>query len=356
MIWIIHFTVVSLLLLITLKIKNDSFFIKSSFIYSLLIFGQRWMTGTDFPYYLRYVLIDFKVNEPIYDTLQQFITDYNLYFGLLIFTILFITLLNNYRFIIKVDRNVIFILYFYLLSEIFFAQMSQLRQFVAVSFFLNSFYYSHQKKYLASFVNIILGLGFHTSIIFMIPFLFIRLHLNRIKILYFLSVSAILPLLDISMILHLPVFSRYSHYLNSMHNTNLSIFHYMKFYILLIILFVFAWYIKEYSTDRIEQMILNGLILNMLLYGLSFQFGLMIRFSFYLKIFEIIFIVYNYKNLHQFSLKIIKPLILMFFLAIYTGVGLTDPYNITRYEFRILRLYETKTEDQLYHEINTFED
>src|SRR5699024_2819145 len=138
------------------------------------------------PYYLRYVLIDFKVNEPIYDTLQQFITDYNLYFGLLIFTILFITLLNNYRFIIKVDRNVIFILYFYLLSEILFAQMSQLRQFVAVSFFLNRLYYSHLKKYLARIVNIMIRIGMHTSNTFMTPFLFVRIHINRIKILYFL--------------------------------------------------------------------------------------------------------------------------------------------------------------------------
>ena len=356
MIWIFHFVVITVLLLIAIKIKKDSFFVKSSFLYALFIFGQRWMTGTDFPYYLRYVLIDFTVNEPIYDALQQIITNYNLYFGLLIFVIFSITLFNNYRFMAKIDKHMILIIYLYLFSEIFFAQMSQLRQFVAISFFLNSYYYSHHKKYIKSILNILLAMGVHTSVIFMIPFLFIRLKLNRIKTLYLLLVSAVLPLVDISMVLHFPIFSRYSNYLNSMHNTNLSIFHYFKFYALLAILFAFAWYIKEYRTNRMDQMILNGLVLNMILYGLSFQLGPMIRFSFYLKIFEIIFISYYFKDLHQFSLEILKPMIIVFFIGIYTGVGLTDPYNITRYQFRPLRLHEPKTEEQLYHEINTFED
>jgi len=356
MIWIFHFTVISLLLLITVKTKKEDFFVKSSFIYALFIFGQRWMTGTDFPWYLRYTIIDFTVPEPIYDMLQQIIIDFDLYFGLLIFVILFITLFNNYRFILKIDRHVVLIIYIYLISEIFFAQMSQLRQFVAISFFLNSYFYAYQDKYLKSGLNILLGLGFHTSIIFMIPFLFIQFNLNRIKTLYLLVLSSVLPLIDISMILRIPIFSRYSHYLGSVHDTNLSVFHYFKFYILLAVLLVFAWYIKEYKLKPIDQMILNGIVLNMLFYGLSFQLGPMIRVSFYFKIFELIFLVYFHKELYHFSRLILKQLILILFISIYAGVGLTDPYNITRYEFRPLRLREPKTEQQLYHEINTFED
>lgn len=356
MIWIFHFVVTTTLLFIAIKTKKEDFFIKTSFIYALFIFGQRWMTGTDFPNYLKYILIDRNVREPIYNLLQKMITNYNLYFGILIFIIFFITLFNNYRFIMKIDRHVVLILYLYLFSEIFFAQMSQLRQFVAISFFLNSYFYSYTKNYFKSALNILLALGFHTSAIFMIPILFIRLDLNRIKMLYFLLLSLVLPLINISRLVELPVFSRYSHYLTGIHNRDLSIFHYFKYYALLAILFIFVWYIKEYTFDKVEQIILNGLIFNMILYGLSFQIGLMIRLSFYFKLFEIVFIVYFLQELHHFSLKILKPLVITFFVGIYMGVGLTDPYNITRYEFRRLRLHEEKTEEQLYYEINTFED
>lgn len=356
MIWIYHFIVVTLLLLITIKTKKEAFFIKASFFYAIFIFGQRWMTGTDFPYYLRYTLIDFHVREPIYDMLQRIIMNYDLYFGLLVFFVFTLILFNYYRFIIKIDRHVVLMLYLFLFAEIFFAQMSQLRQFVAISFFLNSYYYSFHKQYMKSAINILLAIGFHTSAFFMIPFLFIRLNLNRIKVLYFLLLSSILPLIDVSIILKLPIFSRYSSYLGSVFDTKLSIFHYFKFYALLGIVVLFAWYIKEYKAKPIDQMILNGLVFNMLLYSISFQFALIIRFSFYLKIFEIIFLVYFLKELQQFSLKILKPLIVTFFISIYAGVALTDPYNITRYEFRRLRLYEEKTEKQLRYEIDTFED
>src|SRR5699024_5082993 len=108
--------------------------INSSFIYALFIFGQRWMTGTDFPNYLRYYLTGFQVREPIYKFIQNFLAEHNLYFGLLIFIVFAITLFNNYRFMVRIDRNVVLIIYIYLLSEIFFAQLSQVRQFIAISF------------------------------------------------------------------------------------------------------------------------------------------------------------------------------------------------------------------------------
>ncbi len=354
MIWIFHFIVVTFLFLITIKLKKEDFFIKTSFLYALFIFGQRWMTGTDFPNYLEFVLRGYHVQEPIYDALQQLIVSYDLYFGLLIFIIFFIILFNYYRFIVKIDRHVVLMLYLLLLSEIFFAQMSQLRQFVAISFFLNSYYNSFHKNYMKSFLNILLAIGFHTSAIFMIPFLFVRLKLNRIKTMYLLLVSSIMPLINISMILHLPIFSRYSHYLDSQFNTKLSIFHYFKFYALLVIVFMFIWYIKKYKFKPMDQMILNGLVFNMLLYSISFQFGLMIRFSFYLKMFEIVFLVYFLEELQEFSIKVLKPIVVTFVIGIYVGFGLTDPYNITGYQFRLLRLYDEKSDQQLYDEINAF--
>jgi len=356
MIWIFHFIIINILLFISKYKKSDKFFIVSSFVYSLFIFGQRWMTGTDFPYYLRYYMQNFENVESGYYLIQSFLTTNDLYFGILIFIILLITLFNFYRFILKVDKSVVLILYLFLISEIFFAQLSQIRQFVAVSFFVNSYFYAFHKGYIKSALNIILGLLFHTSVLYLVPFLFLRLKLNRIKTLCLLIISAGLPFFDISFILNLDIFAAYSSYLGGAFDVSLSPFHYLKFYIVLLIFGLFIWYAKKIGNTRIEQMILNGLVFNMLLYGLSFQFAPMLRASFYLKIFEIVFVAYYYKHLYNFSKYSIKTIIIILFVGIYSGLAITDPYSISVYEFRPLQIQREMTYDQFRDEINEFHE
>jgi len=356
MIWIFHLAVITILLLIYLYRENESFFVKSTFVYALFIFGQRWMTGTDFPWYLKWYLVNHQPNEPLYRILQNFVQSNNLYFGLLIFFVFLITLINNYRFFLKIDRNVVWIIYLYLISEIFFAQLSQLRQFVAISFFLNAYFQSYYGSKVKSLINILLGAAFHTSVLFLIPVLFVKIKLDRFKLLYLLLLSAILPLIDVTIFLRLPLFNRYAHYLGSRFDVGLSGFHYLKFYALLGILFIFAWYIESYGKNKVENMILNGIILNMLLYGLSFQFALMIRVSSYFKVFEFIFLAYYFKELAHFAKPVVKTLVLIFFIGIYTGLAITDPYDVTRYEFRALRIRDERTDTELRYEVDTFYD
>jgi len=354
MIWIFHFVMINILLLISKYKKSNDFFINSSFIYSVFIFGQRWMTGTDFPNYLKYYLTDFQNVEPAYYWIQEFLASNNLYFGILIFITLFITLFNNYRFFKKMDKHVVLIVYLFLISEIFFSQLSQIRQFVAVSFFMNSYFYAFHKKYFKSGINIVLGAMFHNTIIYLIPFLFLRLKLDRIKTFYLLILSGVLPFLDLSFILNLDIFSTYTSYLDSAFNVNLSPFHYVKFYIVLSIFILFIWYVKKIGHSRVEQMILNGVVFNMLLYGASFQFAPLLRASFYFKIFEIIFVAYYYRHLYNFSIMTTKVVIIMLFTGIYSGLAITDPYSITRYEFRPLRIERERTYQQLNEEIDQF--
>lgn len=354
MIWLFHFIIVTLLLIISKFIKNDEFFIKSSFFYALFVFGQRWMTGTDFPNYLKYTLLDFQVREPIYRFLQNFITQNNLYFGILIFIVLAITLVNNYRFMIKIDRNVVLIVYIYLISEIFFAQLSQIRQFIAISFFINAYFNAFERRYNRSLINILLGAGFHTSIIFLIPLLFIRLNITRIKAIYLLIVAAVLPLLDVTLLLRLPFFSRYAHYIESRFNVNLSVFHLFKFYILLFIVFIFIWNLKKYRKTPIDQMILNGIIFSMLIYSLSFQFAPMIRINSFFKVFEFIFLVYYLNEIDNFSQIVKKTVVISLFIVTYLGFAFTDPYKITRYQFQHLRLRDDNSTEQLWDQINNF--
>lgn len=351
MIWIIHFVIITFLLFLAMKTKNDTVFIVPSFMYALFVFGQRWMTGTDFPNYVRYYLTDYRVREPIYRTIQVFLSENNLYFGLLIFIVFLITLFNNYRFIIKFDKHIIFVLYFYLLSENFFAQLSQIRQFAAISFFINAYFYAFEKKKYKSLLNLLLGAGFHSSILFLTPILFIRLNIDRIKALYLLLVAAILPLLDVTLILKLPFFMRYSHYLESVFNVKLSMFHYLKFYLLILIVFIYLWNLTKYRSNKRDQLVLNGILLNMLMYGMSFQFALMIRISFYFKIFEVLFLIYFMNDIKNYSKIITKTVVTAFLAVIYLGFSVTDPYNITNYQFRALRIRDEKNIEELYEEI-----
>src|SRR5699024_6635957 len=165
----------------------------------------------------------------------------------------------------------------------------------------------------------------------------------RVKTLYFLIVSAVLPLLNLSFILNLEIFSRYSHYLNSIFNVELSFFHYIKFYVILGVIGVFVWYVKKIKNNTIEQMILNGLVFNMLLYGLSFQFALFLRVSYYFKIFEAVFLVYYHKRLYQFSSTVVRNVCMLLFIGIYSGLAVTDPFLVTDYQYRPLQIHENRS-------------
>lgn len=354
MIWIFHLAIITMLLLISKKIKKQKFFFYSSFLYSIFIFGQRWMTGTDYPNYLRYYLTDFQVSEPGYYYLQKILAENNLDFGLLIFIILFITLFNNYRFILQIDKNVEIILFLYLISEIFFAQMSQIRQFIAISFFLNSFFHAYENKMFKSIGNIIIGALFHDSIIFLFPFIFIRPYINRINGLYLLVVSAVLPLIDLSPVLNLEIFSRYSGYLDSVYNVELSFFHYFRFYIIIGLFILYLWNIKTFKKNNIEKMLMNAVILYFLIYGLSFQFALFLRVSNYFKIFEIVFLVYYFDRIAHYSKPIVKTVVVGLCFGIYLGTSITDPYRISDYQFRSLRITNDITWSQYQQEANRF--
>lgn len=238
MIWIVHIVAVNILFLISYLRKSENFFLKSAFLYSMFVFGQRWMVGTDFPNYLGYYLRSHIGREPLYFGLQELFAGLDLYFGLFIFLTLLITLFNNFRFIKKLDFNVSLVLYIYMFSEIYFAQMSQIRQFMAISFFINAFYYAYQNKFKTAIINGIFGGLFHISGFFVLPFLFLKVRFNKVTALYALLLASILPLFDLSSVFKLPIFSAYSGYVDSIFNGLIWISYYKS-----------GKYYNEYSND-----------------------------------------------------------------------------------------------------------
>lgn len=350
MIWIIHIIAINVLFLISYLRKNENFFLKSTFIYSLIVFGQRWMVGTDFPNYLRYYLRGHIGREPLYFGLQELFSSLDLYFGLFIFLTLFITLFNNFHFIKKLHTNKMLVIYIYMFSEIYFAQMSQIRQFIAISFFINAFYYAYQNQFKKAIFISIFGSLFHISGFFVVPFLFIRLRWNKVTALYALLIASILPFFNFSLMFKLPIFSAYSRYVDSIFNVNLSVFHYLKFYFMMIIFIFVIWNLRE-KNSRELQMLFSGLIWYLLFYGASFQFAPFMRVSFYFKIFEITFVALVVNNLNLFSKAFTRLTIISVFIGIFTGFVITDPYNIQDFQWRPLTIRESRSDAQLEQEV-----
>ncbi|AJD92252.1 hypothetical protein JMA_29350 [Jeotgalibacillus malaysiensis] len=354
MIWVIHFIVVHILLLISINIKNKKFFIVSTFIYSLFTFGQRWMTGEDFPGYLLYYIIGFKGPEFGYFSLQDFFADRNLYFGLLIFLIYFITLFNNYKFISKTTANTTLLIYLYMFVELYFMQMSQIRQFIAVSFFINAYFYFYHKNMIKGVIYILISITFHFSVLLVIPLLFIKFKLSKKFVFYTLLTFVLLPLINIKFFINIIGIDMYSNYIESVYDTGLSIFHYFRYYLILSIAILFVYKLRGSITSKTDQMMIYGMLFYILFYGLSFNYAPVLRISYYFKIFEITFIVYYINNLYLNSYKFIKSLVIAVFLIFYLAIAYIDPYNITRYDFEPLKLYQDKSYMELRWEIEKF--
>lgn len=347
MIYWLHFLIVIILyIFFGRNEQTKKLFISSSFIYSLFIYGQRWMTGTDFPNYLKYYVLDFTRNEWGYFTLQSFVRDNNLYFGIIIFAIFLLTQINFYRFFMKFryDTMLIFI---FLISELFFAQMSQIRQYVAISFFINSFYYTYENKKLKSVINLFLAYSFHTSALFFVPFLLIKLPFNQKKLGLILSSFFILPFIDVRLVLKLPFFSRYSHYVGSYFDVPLSMNHAIKYYTVLAIIVLFTFWAYQFKMNSYNRMIYNGIFYYMLIYGFSFHFAPLFRVATFLQVFEIVFLVtfaYNLRNVPEY---ISKKVVAFLFIGIFSLSALVDAYNVADYDFRLMRLHDNRTHDEL---------
>lgn len=360
MIYIFHFFIVSILFILFGRNKRtEKIFIGSSFFYVLFVFGQRWMTGTDFPNYLSHFLTNFNGDEWGYYGLQTFLRDNNFYFGILIFVILLITQINYYRFFLKFKQYASLMIALFLISEMFLAQMSQIRQYVAISFFINSLFFSYDRKYLRSFINLILAGSFHSSALFLFPFLifkfpFTKNLLTRKRLQIILFLAFILPFLNIQSVFSLPIFGDYSNYLDSSFNVPLGNAHYIKFYTMLLIFFVYVIFMKELNKTEKDGIVINGLVLYIILYGLSFKFAMLFRVAMYFQTFEIVYLVYYSDKLKNVPEFINKRLVTLLFLGIFSFSALFDSYLIADYQFRPLRLYENRTVEQLTTEIERF--
>lgn len=343
MIWICHIFVIIFLVVVSYFMKSKNTLIITTYIYSLTIFGQRWLTGEDFPGYLLYYIINFQGSDWSYFALQDLFIKNNLSFSLLIFLAYALTLFLNYKFIISINRNIFLLIFLYSIFELYFIQLSQIRQFIAISLFLNALYYAHTVKYFKMVVFTILAVSFHISTILVVPFLFFKKQINR-KFLFIISLTLIfLPVFDITIFLEILNVNFYSNYLGGEYDQDLSAFHLFKYFILLSLLLIIIKYSKRIYEDNMDIMIVTGFIFYLFFYGISFQYAPMLRVANFFRIFEILILATQYSRIRLLDKKLTLMILIGMYIIFYIGIALIDPYNISRYEFRLLHLFERES-------------
>lgn len=102
-------------------------------------------------------------------------------------------------------------------------------------------------------------------------------------------------------------------------------------------------------------MVYNGVIFYMLIYGLSFHFAPLFRIATFLQVFEIVFLVIYSKKLKNLPEYFTEKMVAFLFIGIFSLSAFVDSYTVGDYQFRPLKLYENRTENELITEINNFE-
>lgn len=303
---------------------------------SIFVFGQRWGSGTDFNGYLGYYLSNYQ-REYLYTYLQTLIIKYDLYFGLLIFIVYSITVSLFIYFIKKIVKNSNDIIYIFFLSEIHFAITSQIRNWAAVSFFLCSYYlYKIKAKKILSILFLLLGYGFHKSIIYVIPLILFKIKLtNKLKF-RLLVLSGIISTIDFKIILKFFTNFHYIDYLNSEYNYSLSWINKIKFLVVLLMYIIYFISEKRKKESKEDIFIEQGAYIYLLTYAISLNMGMFLRISHYFKIFELLYLFNMIEYTKIRKLKII-PCIYIFIYFI--GCLLTNAYGYKEYEFKKIRIY-----------------
>jgi len=345
--WIIYYLVFLYFLYLAKKFSN----IHIVFLFVMIFFmGQRWMTGEDFPGYLLYYLIGFKGADVGFFMLQDFFIYSEFSFSLFILFIYSITLILTYKFINKFQyASLVFVMF--AITELSFIQLSQIKQALAIPFLLFSFYFFYNKKMFFGFVFILLSSSIHIASIFLLPFLFIKLPVQKKTMTYILIVICLLPFFNITTIIPPALYFKFGHYLDSDYNQVLSFFHYIKLYGIALLFYLLY---QSNSSDSLlnKRFMLSGMFIYLGLYSLSFQFAPFMRLSYFFRIFEVIVLVNlamdaNYRRYFSYY---IFPFYSLSFLAI----AILDPYNVSRYSFEPVIIFESKTEAELYLEIDQF--
>lgn len=358
MIWLFHFISISALALMSRSLSSPKFFLSGVFLYSIFVFGQRWMTGEDFPGYLLYYLYQFGGSEggfSIFFWVQNLFAQSGIYFGWFILLVYTITLNNTIHVIKSVGKNQVIILFLFVFFEMYFIQMSQIRQQLAISFFIIGYLHSFQKEYGRASLYYLIASSIHISALLAIPLTFIRYkQFSRGLGLLIFFASLVLPLVQVQVFIPNFLLGSYVDYLGGQYDQPLNLLHLIRYYAIVLFVLFLIMRSNLKTSNQAERMMITGFVIYVVAYGLSFQFAPFLRVSYFFKIFEVICLGYFITRSNESLRDLVQVAMYALTIGIYTSVAVLDPYNISRYQFRLLQLQEDRSVQELRGEIDRF--
>jgi hypothetical protein len=215
------------------RISNPRLFFLLTFWIWVLFVGLQYDVGTDYFSYLRFFSdkglaewLGATKNEILFSGLAVFIIRNNLepQFGVVLCA--FITMAGLFIYIIYLDVKYLYV-YIYLyftISISFYNQFNAIRQYIAVSFFLISIICIIERKLILYSLCILIGAGFHRSLLFLAPFYFLSIFFEKsnVNVLFFaLTGSFLLSILNPEEIILslLKYITPYAHYIEGEYAT-----------------------------------------------------------------------------------------------------------------------------------------
>jgi hypothetical protein len=179
----------------------------------VLFIGLQYNVGKDYFSYLDYFSdkglaewLGTAKKEIFFSGLAVFVINNNLepQFGIILCA--FITIAGLFTYIIYLDVKYLYayIYLYFTVSISFYNQFNAIRQYIAVSFFLVSIICIIERKLILYFLCILIGAGFHQSLLFLAPFYFLSIFFEKsnVNVLFFaLAGSFLLSVLNLEKII-----------------------------------------------------------------------------------------------------------------------------------------------------------
>lgn len=284
--------------------------------------------------------------ESGYVILNQFVKYLFDSFNALLFINSLITLIGVYEFINRFSKNKIMSLFLFITLGYFSSTMNIMRQYIALVFILNSyFYYIKEKNYFKVYINVLIASLFHSSSLFVaVAILFYdkiySKKINGYNFLYkcLITLSVITFSFITSYIFQLVFNNEYYDYIVNGAGYTTSIFN-LNFFIKVSLSIIYLFVRKKRFINKsclIEMNFLNYLnFISCIVSIMAIKFSMFNRINLYFSFTLIVFIPILIENINmKFSeKKYIKFVIYLSFFIVYIVSLLSNNNGICPYQF-----------------------
>jgi len=205
----------------------------------------------------------------IFNNLVKFVFNYDISPRWIFVLSSTITFINIGYFLNKTSKNIILSFMIFTFFPLFYAtSLSIIRQYIAISFFLIAIIFIYERNWRKYLLAILLGFGFHSSIILLLPFYFInRIKFNIPIVVLLIIFSVFLKFYGLELLKAIPIFDRYMIYIINKWGPGYINYFILFNALLMLLTFLFIYFEKNNNIDGFERTLYKIYLFGALLYG-----------------------------------------------------------------------------------------